>query len=98
MKEWDQDNVRNINNHGGYQIEDLFVHRKYPAFKDELMNYQDLNAKQYHQIILPKLKKYAQTRKFKSMIPNIPYDIYSNYMYDFRPRYGERCEPSNLIH
>ena len=90
MKQWDEDNEQNLNNHGGYQIKDLFVAPKYSTFKHELMNYSDLDIANYHKTILPKLKQYMQTRIFKSIYPDIPYDNHVNYVYNFRVGFKDR--------
>ena len=61
IKEFDQNNTFNINEHGGYDIRDLFVSPKYKTFKQEIMEYQHLsgdNMKNYATTIIPKCKQY----------------------------------------
>merc|ERR1712228_1047072 len=52
----------NINNHGGYDVCDLFVVRKYENFKEEIMSYANITMANYQNIIA-KAREHEQTQK-----------------------------------
>ncbi len=59
----------NINDYGGYSIQDLYVERKYRNFKTELLRH--ITIKQYKDILFLKAQKYfEQSEKVKKLKAN----------------------------
>eukprot|EP01084_Bolivina_argentea_P117806 209142_1 len=69
----------NINDHGGYEIANLFVVSKYSSFKEEILNYIHFPFQQYHEVNV-KVTEYTKTKIVKateaiSCALNYPYKI-----------------------
>eukprot|EP01083_Nonionella_stella_P101748 288722_1 len=74
----------NVDDHGGYDVSDLFVEQKYSSFKEEIAHYGHLNMVQYHKKVTVKANSYKdtdivkQTKRFESKdyyISKLHYDI-----------------------
>lgn len=67
--------------HHGYKVRDLYITQKYSSFKEEIANYQHIDMQTYENIILPKVKRYADTQICKGIRGvtkdnGLHYDIY----------------------
>merc|ERR1712228_112101 len=58
----------NINDHSGYNVDDLFVKQKYENFKIEMMEYSNISMVQYQQI-MNKAKNYLKSAIVKKQKP-----------------------------
>merc|ERR1712228_747887 len=56
----------NINDHGGYQVSELYVDQKYENYKEEIMNYANITIANYIKI-MAKAQELIQTKKVKAM-------------------------------
>merc|ERR1712228_723335 len=56
----------NINDHGGYDVCELFVVRKYENFKEEIMSYANITIENY-QTIIAKAREHEQTKNVKQI-------------------------------
>eukprot|EP01083_Nonionella_stella_P166490 556768_1 len=68
MRSIPEDEVRpgNDNDHGGYDIYELFVAPKFSSFKEEILNYGHVPLKTLNDVIMVKAEEYINTKKAKS--------------------------------
>merc|ERR1712228_649656 len=55
-----------INDHGGYEVSELYVDRKYENYKEEIMNYANITMANYTKT-MAKAKELIQTKNVKAM-------------------------------
>eukprot|EP01084_Bolivina_argentea_P259204 437281_1 len=67
----------NMNDFGGNEICDLFVHKKYENYKMELLQY--ISIKEYTELVLHKAMQYLESEKVTGMKPNQLCQYTSNY-------------------
>lgn len=73
----------NINDHSGYNVEDLFVEQKYKNFKIEILEYSNISMAQYQECI-NKAKNYLKSaivkksRPYKQGYNKLHYEISEN--------------------
>eukprot|EP01083_Nonionella_stella_P189925 703451_1 len=71
----------NVDDHGGYDMSELFVEQKYSSFKEEIAQYAHLNMMQYHKKVVVKANSYKdtdivkQTKQGKFLTCKLHYDI-----------------------
>ena len=61
MIKFDHNPEDNMHTHGGYNVNDLYVERKYATFKEEICNYKYITITDYNDTILPKVQEYFDT-------------------------------------
>eukprot|EP01083_Nonionella_stella_P235458 827940_1 len=59
-------NSSNLNDHGGYEVRDLFVKRRHVSFKEEIMAYAFVSMAKY-EVIMTKVKEYLKTNSVKQI-------------------------------
>eukprot|EP01084_Bolivina_argentea_P232466 391806_1 len=68
--------VNNYNDHGGYNVCDLFIEPRYDSFKQEICFYKHFTLKQYQQSVIIKVNKYKNAnivKKTKAIGCDWPY-------------------------
>ena len=93
LEEIESFDEENVNDHGGHAISDLYVYRKYKNFKEEILEYKDIELDDYTQGILPKATKYLRCKMVKDLVSDSM--ICKNY--DIEPNVTMSMEHLNSI-
>eukprot|EP01083_Nonionella_stella_P313182 1123116_1 len=76
MKYLPNQTTSNANDHGGYEIHELFVEQKHVSFKDEILNCGHISLTEYDDVVMVKAEQYIHTDIAKSLQSAVPlYDI-----------------------
>eukprot|EP01084_Bolivina_argentea_P258096 434983_1 len=71
--------LNNIYDHGGHKICDLFIHKKYATFKEEISNYKNIQWDDYRTYVVIKANKYLASEFVRALqapvVAHLHYDI-----------------------